>query len=543
MTDLEDFPRNAANHVPLSPLSFLSRAAEVYPGRVAVIYGKRRLSWLAVRNRSAQLASALQRRRIGKGDVVAMMAANTPELFEAHFGVPLSGGILNSLNTRLDAETIAYILDHGGAKVLISDTEFAGTIRAALDLMTGPRPVVIDIVDPSARGGQGPGDRIGTETYDDLLAEGDHDFPWQLPQDEWQSLSLNYTSGTSGRPKGVLYHHRGSYLMSLGTVVGWGLPPHPIYLYTVPMFHCNGWGHAWTLALVAGTAVLQRYVAAKAIFDAIMDHGITHLGGAPVVLGMLANAPAEERRSLDHPVKVMTAGAPPPSAVLARMAELGFEVMQVYGLTETFGHVVHCAWHQEWDDLPFAEQAEFKARQGVRFPITEDIRLIDPESGAEVPADGKTMGEIVIRGNTVMKGYHRDTAATEKAFAGGYFHSGDLAVRHRDGYVEVKDRLKDVIISGGENVSSIEIESRLYRHPAVALAAVVAKPDPKWGEVPCAFVELKSGMNASEAELIAFCRESLAGFKTPKRVIFMTLPKTSTGKIQKFELREQARAL
>lgn len=543
MTDPADFARNAANHVPLSPLSFLSRAADVFPGRVAVIYGQRRLSWLAIRNRSAQLASALQRRGICPGDVVAMMAANTPELFEAHFGVPLSGGVLNTLNTRLDAETIAYILDHGGARVLITDTEFAGTMRAALALMQGPRPQIIDIVDPAAKGGQGAADRIGGETYDDLLATGDPDFPWALPADEWQSLSLSYTSGTSGRPKGVVYHHRGAYLMSLGTVVGWGLPAHPKYLYTVPMFHCNGWGHAWTLALVAGTAVLQRYVGAKAIFDAVADHRITHLGGAPVVLGMLANAPAAERRSFDHPVKVMTAGAPPPSAVLARMAELGFDVMQVYGLTETFGHVVHCAWHEEWDALPFPDQAEIKARQGVRFPITEEIRLLDPESGAVIPADGKTMGEIVIRGNTVMKGYHRDPAATEKAFAGGYFHSGDLAVRHADGYIEVKDRLKDVIISGGENVSSIEIESRLYKHSAVALAAVVAKPDAKWGEVPCAFVELKTGMTASEAELIAFCRESLAGFKTPKRVVFTTLPKTSTGKIQKFELREQARAL
>jgi fatty-acyl-CoA synthase len=331
--------------------------------------------------------------------------------------------------------------------------------------------------------------------------------------------------------------------MSLGTVVGWGLPPHPRYLYTVPMFHCNGWGHAWTLALVAGTAVLCRYVSAKAIFDAVADHGITHLGGAPVVLGMLVNAPESERRVVDHPVKVMTAGAPPPSAVLAKMAELGFEVMQVYGLTETFGHVVHCAWQAEWDELPFADQAEIKARQGVCMPVTEEIRLQDPETGATPPADGKSMGEILIRGNTVMKGYHKDAAATEKSFAGGYFHSGDLAVQHPNGYVEIKDRLKDVIISGGENVSSIEIESRLFKHPAVALAAVVAKPDPKWGEVPCAFIELKAGATATEAELIGFCREALAGFKAPKRVVFGELPKTSTGKIQKFLLREQAKGL
>ncbi len=543
MSDTPDFPKNAANHVALSPLSFLSRAAEVYPGRVAVIYGTRRLSWLAVRNRSARLASALQRSGVGTGDVVAMLAANTPELFEAHFGVPLAGAVLNTINTRLDPDTIAYILDHGPAKIVITDSEFAPTMREALKRMSGPKPRVIDIVDPAARSGQAPEDRLGDMTYDDFLETGSDDFAWSLPTDEWQSLSLNYTSGTSGRPKGVVYHHRGAYLMSLGTVVGWALPPHPRYLYTVPMFHCNGWGHAWTLALVAGTAVMQRYVVAKDIFAAVAEHRITHLGGAPVVLGLLVNAPEADRRSFDHPVKVMTAGAPPPSAVLAKMAELGFEVMQVYGLTETFGHVVHCAWHEEWDDLPFAEQAEIKARQGVRFPITEDVRLVDPATGAEIPSDGKSMGEIVIRGNTVMKGYHRDPAATEKAFAGGHFHSGDLAVRHKDGYVEIKDRLKDVIISGGENISSIEIESRLYKHPAVALAAVVAKPDPKLGEVPCAFVELKAGEAGDEAALIAFCRESLAGFKTPKKIVFGELPKTSTGKIQKFLLREQAKAL
>lgn len=546
MTAFVDEPgleRNPANFVSLSPLSFLARAADVFPDRPAVIYGARRYDWQAVRARAARLASALAMQGVGRGDVVAVIAANTPELFEAHFGVPLCGGILNTVNTRLDADTIAYILDHGGARVLLTDTEFAGPVRAALASMTGPRPLVVDIVDPLARGGQTAQDRLGEMTYEDFIAAGDPAYPWRLPEDEWQSLSLNYTSGTSGRPKGVLYHHRGAYLMSLGTVVGWGLPPHPTYLYTVPMFHCNGWGHAWTLALVAGTAVLCRYVGAKAIFAAIAEHRITHLGGAPVVLGMLVNAPEEERRSFDHAVKVMTAGAPPPSAVLAKMAELGFEVMQVYGLTETFGHVVHCAWQPQWDALPFAEQAEMKARQGVRFPITESLELRDPETGAIPPADGQAMGEIVIRGNTVMKGYHKDAAATARAFSNGFFHSGDIAVRHPNGYVEIKDRLKDVIISGGENVSSIEIESRLFKHAAVALAAVVAKPDPKWGEVPCAFVELKPGADATEAELIAFCREALAGFKTPKRVIFGELPKTSTGKIQKFLLREQAKGL
>jgi fatty-acyl-CoA synthase len=551
MTAIHDEPghdepglqRNPANFVSLSPLSFLARAADVFPERPAVIYGARRYNWRDVRDRARRLASALAGHGVMQGDVVAMVAANTPELFEAHFGVPLSGAILNTINTRLDADTVAYILDHGGAKVLLTDTEFAPMVRAALARMTGAKPLVIDIVDGSAKGGQNPDDRLGAKTYDDFIAAGDPDYLWHLPQDEWQSLSLNYTSGTSGRPKGVLYHHRGAYLMSMGTVVGWGLTSHPTYLYTVPMFHCNGWGHVWTLALVAGTAVLCRYVGAKAIFDAIADHRITHLGGAPVVLGMLVNAPADERRPLPHKVQVMTAGAPPPSAVLARMAELGFEVMQVYGLTETYGHVVHCAWQAEWDQLPFAEQAEMKARQGVRFPITEGLELRDPETGATPPADGQAMGEILLRGNTVMKGYHKDRAATEKAFKDGFFHSGDIAVRHPNGYVEIKDRLKDVIISGGENVSSIEIESRLFKHAAVSLAAVVAKPDPKWGEVPCAFVELKPGADVTEAELIAFCREALAGFKTPKRVIFGELPKTSTGKIQKFLLREQAKAL
>jgi fatty-acyl-CoA synthase len=534
---------NAANFVPLSPLSHLARAADLWPDRTAIIYGDRRYSWADLRSRSRRLASALAAHGVTRDVVVAVMAANTPEIFEAHFGVPLSGGILNTINTRLDPDTIAYILDHGGAKVLITDTEFAPVMREALQRMTGEKPLIIDIVDPVARGGGKPEDRLGTRTYDEFLAAGDPDYPWRLPEDEWQTLSLNYTSGTSGRPKGVLYHHRGAYLMSLGTVAGWNVPAHPAYLYTVPLFHCNGWGHAWTLAIVGGTAVMCRYVGAKAIFDLIAQHGITHLGGAPVVLGLLVNAPADERRPLPHKVQVMTAGAPPPSAVLAKMAELGFEVMQVYGLTETYGHVVHCAWQPEWDALPFAEQAEIKARQGVRFPITEAIELCDPETGAAPPADGAAMGEIVIRGNTVMKGYHKDPAATEKAFKGGYFHSGDIAVRHPDGYVEVKDRLKDVIISGGENVSSIEIESRLYKHAAVANAAVVARPDPKWGEVPCAFVELKSGASVTEAELIAFCRESLAGFKTPKKVVFGELPKTSTGKIQKFILREQAKGL
>ncbi len=533
----------AANYVPLSPLSFIARTKDVFPDHPAIIYGPRRYSWAQVYERTVRLAGALAKRGIGLGDTVAVIAANTPELFEAHFGVPMCGAVLNTINTRLDADTIAYILEHGDAKVLITDSQFSPTVADALERLGKPDLTVIDIVDDQAALKPGEGARLGSLTYEELLAEGEPGYPWRLPEDEWQALSLNYTSGTSGRPKGVVYHHRGSYLMSLGTVVGWGLPNHPTYLYTVPMFHCNGWGHAWTMAALAGTVVCCRYVTAKNIFDAVADHGITHFGGAPVVLGLLINAPEAERRSFDHPVKVITAGAPPPSAVLEKTQALGFEVMQVYGLTETYGHVVHCAWHEEWNELPFPQQAEIKARQGVRFPITEEVTVIDTVSGEAVPHDGEAMGEIVIRSNTVMKGYYKQAEATAEAFAGGWFHSGDLAVVHPGGYIEIKDRLKDVIISGGENISSIEIESVLYKHPSVAAAAVVAKPDEKWGETPCAFLELKDGCAASQDEIVAFCRESLAGFKAPKLVVFGELPKTSTGKIQKFLLRQTARAL
>jgi fatty-acyl-CoA synthase len=545
MTEEAYLARNAANFVPLSPLSFLARARDVYPKRPAVICGTRRYTWFEVHERAARLASALRKRGIGKGDVVAVIAANTPEMFEAHFGVPMSGGILNAINTRLDADTIAYILEHGGAKILITDTEFAPNVGEALARLAGPKPLVIDIVDPTSRhaGAADGAGRLGTKTYEELLTEGDPAFAWSLPDDEWQSLSLNYTSGTSGRPKGVLYHHRGSYLMSMGTIAGWGLSGHPVYLYIVPMFHCNGWGHAWTMAALAGTVVCCRYVNAKAMFDAIAEHGVTHMGGAPIVLGMLVNATDRERRVPPKRVNVMTAAAPPPSAVLAKMAEMGFDVLHVYGLTETFGHAIQCAWQEEWGDLPAPRQAELKARQGVVMPMTESLVLLDPANGASVPSDGIAMGEIAMRGNIVMKGYYKDPAATERAFAGGYFHSGDLAVRHPDGYIEIKDRLKDIIISGGENISSIEVESRLYKHPAVAMAAIVAKADAKWGEVPWAFVELKPGMQANEEEVIVFCRAALAGFKVPKRIVFGELPKTSTGKIQKFLLRERAKTL
>ena len=535
--------KNAANSVPLSPLSFIARAKDVYPDHPAVIYGSRRYSWRQVYDRAVRLASALAKRGIGEGDTVSVIAANTPELFEAHFGVPMNGSVLNAINTRLDPDTIAYILEHGDAKVLITDSQFSPAVKEALERSREQDLLVVDIVDDQAELRPGEGECLGTLTYEDLLAEGDPDHPWSLPKDEWRALALNYTSGTSGRPKGVVYHHRGSYLMSLGTVIAWDLPNHPTYLYTVPMFHCNGWGHAWTMAALAGTVVCCRYVNAKNIFKLVAEHRISHFGGAPVVLGMLINAPDEERISFDHPVKVMTAGAPPPSAVLEKAQALGFEVMQVYGLTETFGHVVHCAWREEWNDLPFPQQAEIKARQGVRFPMTEQVAVIDMGSGEKVPHDGEAMGEIVIRGNTVMKGYYKQTDATAEAFSGGWFHSGDLAVVHPGGYVEIKDRLKDIIISGGENISSIEIESVLYKHPSVAAAAVVAKPDEKWGETPCAFVELKPGDEATQEEIIAFCRESLAGFKAPKHVVFGELPKTTTGKIQKYVLRETARSL
>ena len=538
----DELPRCGANHVPLSPLSFIRRASAVYPEHPAVIYGNRHYTWRELYCRARRLASALAARGIGKGDTVSVMAANTPELFEAHFGVPMAGAVLNTINTRLDPDTVAYILDHGDARVLISDTQFAPVVEQALALRGQDDLLVVDLVDGQAELAPGEGKLLGELSYDELLASGDPGFAWELPDDEWQAITLNYTSGTSGRPKGVVYHHRGAYLMSLGTVPGWGLPPHPRYLYTVPMFHCNGWGHGWTMAALAGTVVCCRKITAQNIFDSIAEHRVTHFGGAPVVLSLLINAPEAERRAIDWPVKVMTAGAPPPSAVLEKTRALGFEVMQVYGLTETFGHVVHCAWHPEWDALPFDQQAEIKARQGVAFPITEEIRVVDTDSGEPVAADGTQLGEILIRGNTVMKGYYKNPEATAKAFAGGRFHSEDLAVVHSDGYVEIRDRLKDVIISGGENISSVEVESALYKHPAVALAAVVARPDDKWGEVPVAFVELQAGVTAEAGEIIAFCREHLAGFKCPKGVIFGELPKTSTGKIQKFVLRERARA-
>jgi fatty-acyl-CoA synthase len=525
------------NYVELTPISFLQRASDAYPDHPGIVYGQRRYSWKEVANRCKRLATGLQKLGIEKGSTVAMMAANTPELAEAHFGVPMSSGVLNALNTRLDADTVSYILAHGDAKVLITDTQFSETMATALASLENP-PMVIDIVDDQSDPPEGTGERLGSMTYDELLESGDEDSGWGLPASEWDALTLNYTSGTSGRPKGVVYHHRGSYLMSMGTVAAWQVPKHPRYLTIVPMFHCNGWGHVWTMALMGGTLYCNRAVSAENIFAAIKDYRITHFGGAPIVLAMLANAPEEIKYTPDYEIQVMTAGAPPPSKVLEKTALLGLNVIHVYGLTETYGHVVYCDWRKEWSDLTIEEQAEIKARQGIRFQMMEAARVIDVETGKQVEANGESIGEIVLKGNTIMKGYYKNPEATSEAFKDGWFHSGDLAVVHADGYIEVKDRLKDIIISGGENISSIDVESVLYKFPKVAAAAVVAKPDEKWGETPCAFVELKPGEEATEDEVIAFCKDNMAGFKRPKQVVFIELPKTSTGKIQKFKLRE-----
>jgi fatty-acyl-CoA synthase len=530
--------RGPANHVPLSPLSFLPRAAAVYPGHCAVIHGETRYTWAEVYARCRRLASALSKRGIGRGDTVAVMAPNTPPCLEAHFGVAAAGAVLNALNVRLDAAAIAFTLNHGEAKVLITDREFSGVIAKALESVER-KLLVIDIDDPLAEGGE----LIGETDYETFLASGDPDFPWRLPADEWDSLSLLYTSGTTGNPKGVVYHHRGAYLNAIGNMQVWGMGPHPVYLWTLPMFHCNGWCFPWTVTALAGTHVCLRQVRAKAIFDAIADHGVTHLCGAPIVMQLLLNAGGEERRAFGHKVKFMTAAAPPPAAVLASMQDAGIEVTHVYGLTEVYGPVVVCAWHAEWDELDIEQQAALKARQGVNYPVLEGLMVADAETLAPVPRDGETLGEVFMRGNVVMKGYLKNPKATEQAFSGGWFHTGDLAVWHPDGYIELKDRSKDIIISGGENISSIEVEDTLYRHPAVAGVAVVARPDAKWGETPCAFVELKPGSQADEAELIAFCRDRLARFKAPRKVVFGPLPKTSTGKIQKFVLREQAKGL
>jgi fatty-acyl-CoA synthase len=532
-TGLEKTP---ANHVPLTPLSHLRRAADIFADHTALVWKSTRLSYRDYAARVSRLASALSARGIQPGDVVATLLPNIPAQAEAHFGVPACGAVLNTINIRLDVDTVAYIFGHGGAKIVLCDTAFLPLAEEAIRRMEGPAPQIIEVVDhgftPTGR----------HPTYDDLIASGDPDAPWIMPTDEWESLALNYTSGTTGRPKGVVYHHRGAHLMTMGTVVTWRMVLHPVYLTIVPLFHCNGWNHTWMMPLVGGTLVCCRDVTARAIYDAIADHGVTHFGGAPIVLNTLINAPEQDRRTFSHVVQVFTAGAPPPAATLAAVEPLGFNVTQVYGLTETYGHVTEALWRAEWDDLPTDDRAAIKARTGVLMPMMEDI-VVHDDHGQPVPRDGRSLGEIAIRGHSVMKGYYKNPSATAEAFRGGYFRSGDIAFQHPDGYIKITDRAKDIIISGGENVSSVEVEGALMHHPAVSLCAVVAKPDAKWGEVPCAFVELKPGMTATEADLITHCRARLAGFATPKRVVFAELPKTSTGKIQKFELRAVAKLL
>jgi fatty-acyl-CoA synthase len=526
--------KNAANYVPLTPIGFLLRSAAIYPNRTSVIHGEQRYTWRETLERCRRLASALTKRGIGRGDTVAVIAPNVPALFEAHFGVPMAGAVLNAINIRLDADTIAFVLKHGDAKALVTDTEFSPVIGRALTQLD-KKPVVIDIADA-----QGPGgDRLGEVDYEAFLASGDADFPEVTPTDEWDAIALNYTSGTTGNPKGVVYHHRGAYLNALGNIVVWGMRQHPVYLWTLAMFHCNGWCFPWTVTALAGTHVCLRRVEAAAIYDAIERYSVTHLCGAPVVMTMALNERGD--RPLPRPVHWMTAGSAPPAAVISGMERLGFEIIHVYGLTEVYGPAVVCAWHDEWDGLSDDQRARLKARQGVTYPVLDELIVADPETLAPVPADGATMGEIFMRGNIVMKGYLKNPTATEEAFDGGWFHSGDLGVMHPDGYIELKDRSKDIIISGGENISTIEVEDVLYRHPSVLEAAVVARPDPMWGETPCAFVTLKDGAAAEAAEIIAFCRGQLAHFKAPRTVIFGPLPKTATGKIQKFLLRERAK--
>jgi fatty-acyl-CoA synthase len=528
--------KTTANFVPLSPIGFLLRAAAVYPDRPAVVHGERRYSWRQTLERCRRLAAALAACGVGCGDTVAVLAPNIPEAFEAHFGVPMAGAVLNALNIRLDPETIAFILQHGEAKVLIADTEFAPLVGAALARMER-KPLVVDICDPAGPGGA----RLGALDYEAFLGTGEPGFGEVLPADEWDAIALNYTSGTTGNPKGVVYHHRGAYLNAIGNILVWGMPHFPVYLWTLPMFHCNGWCFPWTVTLLAGTHVCLRRVEAAAVYDTIARERVTHLCGAPVVMNLLLNAGAELRGLVDRRIEMMTAGAPPPAAVIEGMEELGFRITHVYGLTEVYGPATVCAWHDEWDARPAAERARLKARQGVNYPVLDGLMVADPASLVPVAADGAAIGEIFMRGNIVMKGYLKNVGATEEAFAGGWFHTGDLGVQHPGGYIELKDRSKDIIISGGENISTVEVEDVLYRHPGVLEAAVVARPDAMWGEVPCAFVALKPAAAATVDDIIAFCRSHLARFKVPRAVIFGPLPKTSTGKIQKFLLRERAK--
>ncbi len=532
--------KNEANYVPLTPLSFLERAKDIYPNYEAVVYESRKYTWSEVYKRCIKFASALDKLGIKTGDTVSVLAFNTPEIFEAHYSIPMVGAVINAINTRLDSKTISYILNHSEAKVLIVDRQFYDVVKKALEEVNS-KITIIDIDDKDAK--LTDSKNIGSLEYEEFLNSGDENFKWKMPKDEWQAIALGYTSGTTGNPKGVVYHHRGSYLMATGSAVAWNMPNQLNFLYTVPMFHCNGWCYPWTMSMIHGRVICLRNIDVKKIFELIDKYEVTHFGGAPIVLNMLANAPEDQQKELKRKVYVLTAGAPPPSIIFEKMQKLGFEVMHVYGLTETYGHILQCAWNQEWDELDQNNQNEIRARQGVRYPNTEGVIVMDPETMKPVPHDGKTMGEIMIRGNVVMKGYFKDKEATEKSMDGGWFHSGDLAVTHPSGYIKIQDRSKDIIISGGENISSIEIENTISKHPAVSLAAVVAKPDEKWGETPCAFVELIEGKSTSEEEIIKFCRETLAGFKLPKKVVFAPLPKTSTGKIQKFELRKQAKEL
>ncbi len=528
--------KNNANYVPLTPLTFLKRAKEIYPNYEAVIYEDRKYTWDQVYKRAVQFASALNKIGVEKGDTVSFLAFNTPEIFEGHYSVPMTGAVLNTINIRLDAKTIAYILDHSEAKVLVVDRQLHVEVKKALSTLK-KKIIIIDIIDKFAD--QSKCEKIGELEYESFLNTGDKNYDWKMPEDEWQAISLSYTSGTTGNPKGVVYHHRGSYLMSTGSAVAWNMPNRLNFLTIVPMFHCNGWGYPWTIPMLNGRTICLRNIDIKKIFELIDKYNVTHFGGAPIVLNMITGAPETDRKKLKQKVYVLTAGAPPPSIIFKKMNELGFEVMHVYGLTETYGHVTQCAWNDAWNDFDEEKQNEIKARQGVRYPNTEGIAVMNPETMIEVPKDGKTIGEIMIKGNIVMKGYFKDKDATSKAMDGGWFHSGDLAVMHPDGYVKIQDRSKDIIISGGENISSIEIENTLAKHPSVSIAAVVAKPDEKWGEVPCAFIEMVQDKPVTEKELISFCKETLAGFKVPKQVIFCDLPKTSTGKIQKFELRKK----
>ena len=538
----KNLDKNSSNYIPLSPLTFLERAKDIYPDYEALIYGDRKYTWKQTYDRCIKFASALEKQGIGLGDTVSVLAANTPELFEAHYFIPMTGAIINTINTRLDAHTITYILEHSEAKILIVDTQFSSVIKKSLE-QTNKKIPIIDIIDSQAQLKNEEGECLGEWNYENFLASGDPNYKWKRPTDEWQAISLSYTSGTTGKPKGVVYHHRGSYLMSMGSVVAWNMPNNLNYLYTVPMFHCNGWGYPWTLALLHAKVVFCRYIIAKDIFNLINQHNITHFGGAPIVLNLISNAKDEDKKVLKNKVYAMTAGAPPPSAILEKMEKLGFEVMHVYGLTETYGHILHCAWNSSWNELSQDKKVEIKAQQGVRYPHTEEVAVINPNTYKYVPMDGKTIGEIMIRGNTVMKGYYKNKDATEETMKNGWFHSGDLAVVHSNGYIQVKDRSKDIIISGGENISSVEVENIIAKHKSVSLVAVVAKPDEKWGESPCAFIELIEGKNATEQNIIDYCKQNMAGFKRPKHVIFGELPKTSTGKIQKFELRKKAKEI